>query len=79
MLQSVRASILGKARQHIRELLGPPSAMGNGTGGEGAGSGAGAGPDAATTWYYPLDKTRRVAMAIVFDHDRVRDVEFLKA
>jgi outer membrane protein assembly factor BamE (lipoprotein component of BamABCDE complex) len=62
MLRQVRASVLGKARHTIREMLGPPSAMGTGRG---------------TTWYYPLDSAHRVAMAILFDHDHVRDVEFL--
>jgi len=33
----------------------------------------------ATTWYYPLPRSRRLAMAIEFDDDNARRVEFFRA
>ncbi len=60
-LLSLRASIVGLGKQNIRQMLGPPRALGNGHG---------------ATWYYALDDARRVAMAIRFDSDQAQSVEF---
>jgi outer membrane protein assembly factor BamE (lipoprotein component of BamABCDE complex) len=63
-LESLRASILGHGRKQIAAKLGPPKALGNGAG---------------ITWYYALDHEQRIAMAIQFDHDQARAVEFFQS
>ena len=44
-----------------------------------ANAGVGNGYWHASTWYYPLPKNKSLAMAIEFDDDAARKVEFLRA
>ncbi len=63
-LDSLRFAMLGREKQQIHSMLGPPRALGHTRG---------------TIWYYAVDNAQRVAMAILFDNERVREVEFFHA
>jgi outer membrane protein assembly factor BamE (lipoprotein component of BamABCDE complex) len=61
-LVSIRAALLGCGKPKVTQVLGTPRVASHGQ------------PD---TWYYPLDSKRQFAMAVSFDHERVRSVEFI--
>jgi len=63
-MRLLRDSIVGEGKQHIKAMLGPPRALGNGK---------------RAMWYYLLDNAEQIAMAIVFDDDHARDVEFFQS
>jgi outer membrane protein assembly factor BamE (lipoprotein component of BamABCDE complex) len=60
----LRQALLGHRKTQVAEMLGPPRAAEEGQAG---------------VWYYPLDSADRLAMAISFEHERVRSVEFFKS
>jgi hypothetical protein len=73
---SLRAAILRNTKQNVVRVLGPPHAAIVARGGEG-------GVPASTywqadTWYYPLNRRQRAAMAIRFGGDRAEEVEMIR-
>jgi hypothetical protein len=67
-LQSFRHAILGADKGTILRALGPPPAtIGRGV------------PIHDNTWYYPLDRVQRLALAIQFEEDRASQTEVLKS
>ncbi len=70
------AAIFGSSKKEVAGVLGPPPAAAVGF--------AAPAPGAidppyweANTWYYPFDPTRRAAIAVLFDNDRVIRVELI--
>jgi outer membrane protein assembly factor BamE (lipoprotein component of BamABCDE complex) len=63
-LASLRNAIVGNGKNEIASVFGPPQA---------------AAMLNHETWYYPLRSRRRWAMAISFDQERAREVEFFRA
>ncbi len=61
-LAAIRDAIVGRGRSAVSELFGPPPTV------------TGYGP--ADTWYYPLRPREQLAMAILFNNGRARDVQF---
>jgi len=61
-LADLRDAIVGNGKQEIASVFGPPRSA--------------AIQGAADTWYYPLRKRERLAMAIQFDKGLAREVEF---
>jgi hypothetical protein len=71
-------AIIGNTRAAVASVFGPPrSAALRGVVKANAGSGPGYWQ--ATTWYYPLPRNNALAMAIEFDADAARRVEFFRA
>jgi hypothetical protein len=69
-------AIIGNTKAAVASVFGPPrSAAVRGV----VKSGKGPAFWQATTWYYPLPRERSLAMAIVFDDDAARRVEFFRA
>ena len=73
----LRAALLGRNRKQIARVLGePPTAFV----GFGVTVATGARPMTfwqASTWYYPFDHSRQQAIAIRFDGDRAKGVDFI--
>jgi hypothetical protein len=69
----LRVALLGRHRRHIVRVFGTPPAACVGQRGVDAGE-----YWEATTWYYPFDESRREAIAIRFENDRARKVEFIR-
>ena len=66
--------LLGKSKERVAETLGPPPAASMGH------TGAVAMPGTfwnADTWYYPLSRQERLAIAILFAQNRAARVEFI--
>jgi outer membrane protein assembly factor BamE (lipoprotein component of BamABCDE complex) len=63
-LARLRSAILGSTKRKIASMLGPPRVTQSG---------------ADATWYYPLSKEERLALAISFEQDRARQVEFVRS
>ena len=71
-------AIVGNTKAAVASVFGPPrSAALRGVVSMGAGKAAGYWQ--ATTWYYPLPRNDALAMAIEFDDDAARRVEFFRA
>ena len=71
-------AIIGNTKAAVASVFGPPrSAALRGV--VKANAGVGNGYWHASTWYYPLPKNDSLAMAIEFDDDAARKVEFLRA
>jgi hypothetical protein len=71
-------AIVGNTKAAVASVFGPPrSAALRGVVSVGAGKAAGYWH--ATTWYYPLPRNDALAMAIEFDDDAARRVEFIRA
>jgi hypothetical protein len=71
-------AIIGNTRAAVASVFGPPrSAALRGVVKANAASGPGYWQ--ATTWYYPLPRNNALAMAIEFDADAARRVEFFRA
>jgi hypothetical protein len=73
-LPMLAEAIVGNTRENVAAVFGPPrGAVVCGT--------VGAAGDASRneTWYYPLEREQNLAMAIEFDGDAARHVEFLSA
>jgi hypothetical protein len=66
-------AIVGSSKSAIASVFGPPRSA------VVMAAAAGATFWQADTWYYPLPKSGPLAMAIVFDGDDARRVEFLRA
>jgi hypothetical protein len=67
-LQSLRHAIVGVDKRTIAAALGPPSAT------------VGAGNFwSDNTWYYPLDRIARLALAIEFEQGIARQTEVLRS
>ena len=71
-LLELKRAIMGSTRDMVASIFGPPPAA------------TSRGPGApvrdywhATTWYYPLDRQKRTAVAISFRGDRAELVEFI--
>ena len=60
-LPALRASILGREKSRVAEVMGQPVAE---TGGLSA------------TWYYPVETNEKLTMAVSFEDDRASGVEF---
>lgn len=81
----VRLAIVGRNRRQIAKALGtPPTAcvgfgtvLGGGGGGKSGKSATAVTFWQATTWYYPLDVERQQAIAIRFEGNRAREVDFI--
>jgi hypothetical protein len=75
-LPMLAEAIVGNTKEAVASVFGPPrSAAVRGV----VKSGKGPAFWQATTWYYPLPRERSLAMAIVFDEDAARRVEFFRA
>ena len=76
-LSSLRTALLGRHKSAVAKALGPPRTA---TVGSPLAVGAAASEPpsflVADTWYYALDARDRSAMAIQFEADRAREVEF---
>jgi len=71
-------AIIGNTKAAVASVFGPPrSAALRGV--VKANAGAGAGFWNATTWYYPLPRNDSLAMAIEFEEESARRVEFIRA
>ena len=71
-------AIIGNTKAAVASVFGPPrSAALRGVIKANAGSGPGYWQ--ATTWYYPLPRNDALAMAIEFDDESARRVEFFRA
>lgn len=71
-------AIIGNTKAAVASVFGPPrSAALRGV--VKANAAVGPGYWQATTWYYPLPRNNSLAMAIEFDHDAARRVEFFRA
>ncbi len=60
-LHSLRAAVIGRQRESIFRMFGPPLAVCDGK---------------RTVWYYPITVRDRIAMAISFQEERAELVEF---
>lgn len=69
-MRPLRRAILGRTRGEVAALLGPPPA----TSAQPLPASK-RGKWTAETWYYPLDTTRRRALAINFHNDRAHGIE----
>ena len=70
-LLPIRTALLGRHRKQIAKALGNPPAVWAGFDSQ---------PRSlweATTWYYPHDPVQRRGIAIRFENDRARKVEFI--
>jgi hypothetical protein len=77
--RELRRAILGKHRRQIARVLGTP-ATASLTFAAAAPTGKSGKPATywdATTWYYPFDQKQKKAIAIRFERDRAREVEFI--
>ena len=63
-LPSLRAALVGSTRRQVAEILGSPRTTMHGE---------------TETWYYPVDSDDRLAMAVSFEGNRARSVEFFSA
>jgi hypothetical protein len=63
-LAQLRNSLLGSGKRKVGSILGPPCVTKTG-------------PD--NTWYYPPSRKEHLAIAISFDRDIARQVEFVKS
>jgi len=73
----LRAALVGRNRKQIARVLGEPPTASVGFGVTVA---TGARPMTfwqASTWYYPFDHSRQQAIAIRFDGDRAKGVDFI--
>lgn len=71
-------AIIGNTKAAVASVFGPPrSAALRGI--VKANAAAGPGYWQATTWYYPMPRNNSLAMAIEFDADNARRVEFFRA
>jgi hypothetical protein len=78
----VRLAIVGRNRRQIAKALGTPPTACVGFGTVVGGGSGGKAADVvtfwqATTWYYPLDVERQQAIAIRFEGNRAREVDFI--
>jgi hypothetical protein len=71
-------AIIGNTKAVVASVFGPPRSAALG-GVVSVGAGKAAGYWQATTWYYPLPRNGALAMAIEFDDDAARRVEFFRA
>jgi hypothetical protein len=71
-LHEIRTALLGRTKNEVVALLGPPPATSAQPLPATAGSFWG-----AQTWYYPLSESRRCAVAITFSTNTVQSVESL--
>jgi hypothetical protein len=81
-LDEVRAALLGRSRRFIAKALGAPPTASVGFGSVAAPGRKRKGKAPmtfwqATTWYYPFDAQRRQAIAIRFEANRARQVDFI--
>jgi hypothetical protein len=70
---SIQRALPGSTRRQVASTLGPPPAAAM----KGA-DGGGSTYWIADTWYYPLDPGRHMAVAVMFDGDRVVGVERIR-
>ena len=71
-------AIIGNTKAAVASVFGPPrSAALRGV--VKANAGTGSGYWNATTWYYPLPRNESLAMAIEFEEESARRVEFIRA
>ena len=71
-------AIIGNTKAAVASVFGPPrSAALRGV--VKANAGTGSGYWNATTWYYPLPRNNSLAMAIEFEEESARRVEFIRA
>jgi outer membrane protein assembly factor BamE (lipoprotein component of BamABCDE complex) len=63
-MSTLRQALLGHRKKQVSAMLGPPRVVTDGL---------------AAVWYYPVDSADRLAMAVSFEHERVRSVEFFKS
>jgi hypothetical protein len=66
-LPSLRAAILGRGKQSLVNMFGPPQAAAHGGQGQ------------RPVWYYPVHPQEHLAMAISFEDERAVHVEFFHA
>jgi hypothetical protein len=78
--RELRRAIIGKHRRQIARVLGTPTTASLTFAAASPMSGKNA-PTYwnATTWYYPFDQKQQKAIAIRFERDRAREVEFIGA
>ena len=76
-LPMLAEAIVGNSKQAVASVFGPPRSAAV----RGVVSPAGKSPAfwQASTWYYPLPRNDTLAMAIEFDDDSARRVEFFRA
>ena len=70
-------AIVGNTKAAVASVFGPPRSAAV----RGVVKSGGKSPAfwQASTWYYPLPRNDALAMAIEFDHDAARRVEFFRA
>lgn len=73
-LMVLRRAIVGNSKQAVVSVLGPPRTAQMARGLFQPGSGAYLQAD---TWYYPMQRQARTAMAIVFANGRAQEVQFI--
>jgi hypothetical protein len=76
-LPMLAEAIVGNSKEAVASVFGPPRSAAV----RGSVKSAGKAPAfwQATTWYYPLPRKDALAMAIEFDQDAARRVEFFRA
>jgi hypothetical protein len=72
--QRVCNRLLGQSKERVAQALGPPPAASVGDAGAVAAAGSFWNAD---TWYYPLSREERLAIAILFAQNRAARVEFI--
>lgn len=73
--RSLRVSVIGRSRQELLHVLGPPPSVAVL---RGAGLADVASVWEADTWYYPYDSRRRLAVAISFARGVAREVQWVR-
>jgi hypothetical protein len=76
MAESIRGSVLGRGKSAIAAVYGPPRTA---AAGRTVQAKSKANFWKADTWYYPLDATTHMAMAVRFENGIARHVEFFQA